>query len=68
MNKRILFLFFLLLVVISIAVSYGVLNQLGSQDFSSDDSSGMVTDADVAEEIDSIFLDEEGEIEIGEMV
>ena len=69
MDKKILSIFFLLMIVISATVLFVTLNQSSSQenqqnDFSAED----LTDEDISSEIDDEFLSEDDEIDIGEMV
>jgi peptidoglycan hydrolase CwlO-like protein len=68
MNKKILAVLFLLLIVVSVTVSYRVLNQPVTQNNQSNGSSGTVTQDDMSGEINNIFINETQEIEIGEMV
>ena len=69
MNKKILAVFFLLLIVVSATISYRVLNQPVAQNNQSNDgSSGTITQDEMAGEINNIFINETQEIEIGEMV
>ena len=68
MNKKILAVLFLLLIVVSVTVSYRVLNQPVAQNNQSNDLSGTVTQDDMSGEINNIFINETQEIEIGEMV
>jgi peptidoglycan hydrolase CwlO-like protein len=68
MNKKILAVLFLLLIVVSVTVSYRVLNQPVAQNNQSTGSSGTITQDDMAVEINNIFINETQEIEIGEMV
>ena len=68
MNKKILAVLFLLLIVVSATVSYRVLNQPVAQNNQSNGSSGIITQDEMAGEINNIFINETQEIEIGEMV
>lgn len=68
MNKKIISLFFLLILMVSIAFTYIYFNQIGSEEKQYDSSSKTISDDDVANEIDDMFIDEEDELEIGEMV
>ena len=68
MNKKIISLFFLLILMVSIAFMYIYFNQIGSEEKQYDSSSKTISDDDVANEIDDMFIDEEDELEIGEMV
>jgi hypothetical protein len=70
MDKKIISLCFLLIIVIAVTVTYVVSNQLppveSQQDYVPAD--GDVTDEDINDEINDIFISEDDEIEIGEMV
>jgi len=68
MNKKILAVLSLLLIVVSVTVSYRVLNQPVAKNNQSTGSSGTITQDDMAGEINNIFINETQEIEIGEMV
>jgi len=68
MNKKILAVLFLLLIVVSVTVSYRVLNQPVTNNDRSSVSDGSITQDDIAGEINNIFINETQEIEIGEMV
>jgi peptidoglycan hydrolase CwlO-like protein len=68
MNKKILAVLFLLLIVVSATVSYRVLNQPLAKNNQSNGLSGTITQDEMAGEINSIFINETQEIEIGEMV
>jgi len=62
-------LFFLLMLVLAMTATYIALNQapLEEQDHTYDGSS-PVTNDEISDEIDDIFIDEDKEIEIGEMI
>ena len=69
MDKKILSIFFLLMIVISATVLFVAFNQSASQEnqqnsFPSED----LTDEDISNEIGDEFLSEDDEIDIGEMV
>ena len=68
MNKKILAVLSLLLIVVSVTVSYRVLNQPVAKNNQSTGSSRTITQDDMAGEINNIFINETQEIEIGEMV
>jgi CHASE3 domain sensor protein len=68
MNKKIVSIFFLLIILTSIAFAYSYFNQKNTEENQYDSSAKLVNDADVASEIDDIFLEEDAEVEIGEMV
>jgi hypothetical protein len=70
MDKKIISIFFLLIIVIAVTVTYVAYNQISSeekqQDYTPTDND--VTAEDIYDEIDDAFLSEDDEIEIGEMV
>ena len=70
MDNKIKLLFLLLCIVIIIAATYVVVNQSsfgeGQPNIITDDAD--VTEEDISNEIDDLFLSEDEEIEIGEMV
>jgi len=68
MNKKIISIFFLLIILVSIAVAYNYFSQKSSDENQYSSSPNTVTDSDVAGEIDNSFLEENNEVEIGEMV
>ena len=69
MNKKILSIIFLLLLLfVSIAFIYIYFNQNEVDEKQYDGSSKNVNDEDVANEIDDMFIEEDDEIEIGEIV
>ena len=70
MDKKIISIFFLLIIVIAATVTYVAYNQIypeeKQQDYTPTDND--VTAEDIYDEIDDAFLLEDDEIEIGEMV
>jgi len=68
MNKKIISLFFLLVLMVSIAFTYIYFNQIETDERQYDSSGKTVSDEDIANEIDDMFIEEDDEIEIGEMV
>lgn len=69
MNKKIISIFFLLIVLVSIVFAYSYYTQITTEEkpyeYSSMDS---FDDNDISEEIDKLLIDEDYEVEIGEMV
>ena len=69
MDKKILSIFILLIVVIAVTALYVSYNQSfqeqNEQDFTPDNT---VDEEDISSEIDDVFLSEDDEIDIGEMV
>jgi len=68
MNKKIISILFLLIIFFSMALVYSYLNKTSSDEKQFDSTVGTITDENVAEEIDNLFIEEDDEIEIGEMV
>ena len=68
MKKKIISIFFLLIIFVSIALAYSYLNKTSPDEKQYDSPIETITEENVAEEIDNLFVEEEDEIEIGEMV
>jgi hypothetical protein len=68
MNKKILSLLFLLILLVSVTISYAYINQPTTQNSTPTDSDGTITEDTLTSEIDSTFLDEDQGIEIGDML
>lgn len=68
MNKKILSIFFLLFILASIAFAYSYFNQKNTDEKHYDNSTEKVSDGDIVSEIDDMFLEENNEVEIGEMI
>jgi len=68
MNKKIISIFFLLIVLVSILVSYIYLNQTSTEEKEYSGSIGTVDDKSISDEVDDVFIEEDDEIEIGEMI
>ena len=69
MDKKILSIFFLLIIVISVTVLFVTLNQTSSEDgHQSFSPTEELTEEDISNEIDDNFIPEDDEIDIGEMV
>ncbi len=66
MNKKIMALFLLLIIFVSIAVTYNYFSQSTTE--KQYDSPIDINEDDIGNEIDKIFLEEDDEIEIGEMI
>ena len=66
MSKKILSLLFLLILLVSVTISYAYFNEQ-STDYTSD-TDNEVYDEALTSEIDSTFLEEDQDIEIGEMI
>ncbi len=67
MNKKIISIIFLLIVLISLALVYNYYKSTtdGEQ---YDTTFDTIVEDDISEEIDNLFIEEDDEIEIGEMV
>ena len=68
MNKKIISVFFLLIVFISVALTYVYLSQPAADEKKYDTPVEDIDDTDISNEIDNLFLGEDDEIEIGEMI
>jgi hypothetical protein len=68
MNKKIILIFFILVILFVITVIYGYYNRLNSEEEQYSNSVGTINDNEVYEEIDDMFIDEDDEIEIGDMI
>lgn len=70
MDKKILSVFVLLFVVIAATATYITYNMLSSDEKyeDNDSSEDIVTDEDISNELDDVFISEDDEVEIGEMV
>jgi len=68
MNKKIISIFFLLILMVSITATYVYFNQKENDENQYDGSDKTVNNDDVANEIDDMFLEEDDEVEIGDIV
>jgi hypothetical protein len=68
MNKKIISLLFFLILLVSVTISYAYFNQPTTSDENQIDTDGDVNGNDLASEIDTMFLDEDQGIEIGDMI
>ena len=68
MKKKIISIFFLLIIFVSIALGYSYLIKTSTDEKQYDSPIETITEENVAEEIDNLFVEEDDEIEIGEMV
>jgi hypothetical protein len=68
MNKKIVTIIFLLLIVISLTLVYSYYNNSFTEESHYDGPIQTIDENNVSEEIDDIFIEEDDEIEIGEMI
>ena len=68
MNKKIISILFLLIIFASIALAYNYLTKESSEEAHYGGTDTDVDNSDLADEVDDSFIDEDGEVEIGEMV
>jgi len=68
MNKKIISIIYLLIIMVSITLSYIYFSQQETDKNQYDSSGKTVNDTDLENEIDNMFLEEDDEIEIGEIV
>ncbi len=68
MNKKVISLLFLLILLVSVTVSYAYFNQPSTSDTPQNDTGGDLTGDAVSSEIDLTLLDENQGVEIGDMI
>lgn len=68
MNKKILSLLFLLILLVSVTVSYAYFSQPASNRDNQTNIDGTIDDSTMSSEIDSTLLDEGQGVEIGDMI
>ena len=68
MNKKIISITFLLIILLSIALVYNFYNKTSPDEEKYDSPIETIDENNVSDEIDETFLEEDDEIEIGEMV
>ena len=68
MNKKIASIIFLFIIIISVFVAYIYFNQSNTNEDQYSGNVETISDDDISNEIDDIFLEEDEEIEIGEMI
>lgn len=68
MNKKIASIIFLFIIILSVFVAYMYFNQSNTNEDQYTGNVENISDEDISNEIDDIFLEEDEEIEIGEMI
>jgi len=68
MNKKIILIFFLLIIMVTITLAYTHFTQPATEEKTYDYSIDSFNDKDISDEIDNLLIDEDYEVEIGEMV
>jgi len=68
MNKKIISIFFLLIIVVAITITYRYFTQPSTEEKQYEYLLDSVDDKDISDEIDNLLIDEDYEVEIGEMV
>jgi len=68
MNKKVIAIFFLLILMISLVFTYSYFIQKTTEEKPYDYSIDSVDNKEISDEIDNLLLDENYEVEIGEMV
>ena len=68
MNKKITSIVFLFIIIFSALALVAYFNQTSTEDKNYDDSIEQIDDKDIENEFDDFFLEEDDEVEIGEMV
>ena len=68
MNKKITLVFFLLIIMVTITLAYTYFTQPTTEEKTYDYSADSVNDKKISDEIDNLLIDEDHEVEIGEMI
>lgn len=68
MNKKILSIILFMIVFTSIAIAYSYFNQRNTEEKQFDSPIETIDEDELGNEIDKIFIEEDDEIEIGEMI
>ena len=68
MNKKIISIFFLLIIMVSGVFAYSYFARPITEEKPYDNSINSVNNKDISNEIDNSLIDEDYEVEIGEMV
>jgi hypothetical protein len=68
MNKKILTLLFLLILLVSVTISYAYFSQPATNQDNQINTDGTIDDTTLSSEIDSTLLDEDQGVEIGDMI
>jgi len=68
MNKKVIAIFLLLILMISLVFTYSYFTQKTTEEKPYDYSIDSVDNKEISDEIDNLLLDENYEVEIGEMV
>ena len=68
MNKKIVSILILLVIFVSIALTYTYINYKNTYQEQYNNSDKTVNNEDLANEVDSMFIDEDSEIEIGDVI
>lgn len=68
MNKKIISIFFLLIVLASVLVAYIYIKQTSTEEKKFNSTIETVDDKIISDEVNNVFINETDEIEIGEMI
>jgi hypothetical protein len=68
MKKKIILVFFFLIIMVAITFAYSYFTQSTTEEEHYDYPMGSVHDSDIFDEIDNLLIDEDYEVEIGEMI
>lgn len=68
MNKKIISIFLLLIIMVVITFTYSYYTQSSTVEKPYDYSIDSIDDKDISDEIDNLLIDEDYEVEIGEMI
>jgi hypothetical protein len=68
MNKKIISLLFLLVLLVSVTITYAFVTQSTTENKYPTDTGSTIDESTLTNEIDSTFLDENAGVDIGEMI
>lgn len=68
MNKKLISLLFVLVLLVSVTISYAYFSQPSASDDNQTDTGSNIDDDTVSSEIDATLLDESEGVEIGDMI
>ena len=68
MNKKIITVLFLLIILVSITLVYNYYDKTSNDEKQYDSLTETISENDISDEIENSFIEEDDEIEIGDMI
>ncbi len=68
MNKKIITVLFLLIILVSITLVYSYYDKTSTDEKQYDSLTETISENDISDEIENSFIEEDDEIEIGDMI